>query len=144
MDRKEVLKSWRLDENVVRLVNDLSKSLGIKKGEVVEKAIIQYADKINQDELLEEMKSELEEIKNDIKVIRLYHILDTLKRSDYSNNKDVPKLDIRFDKDGKYGKKGEYVIRKGDMEILADYIRHTTNFYDKTIQSLANEDKVIK
>ena len=40
MDRKEVLKSWRIDESVVKLVNTLSETLGIKKGEVVEKAII--------------------------------------------------------------------------------------------------------
>ena len=32
MDRKEVLKSWRIDESVVKLVNTLSETLGIKKG----------------------------------------------------------------------------------------------------------------
>ncbi len=44
MDRKEVLKTWRIDESIVKLVDNLSETLGIKKGEVIEKAIIQLAE----------------------------------------------------------------------------------------------------
>lgn len=57
MDRKEVLKSWRIDESVVKLVNTLSETLGIKKGEVVEKAIIQLAKQTSKEETLKDRKS---------------------------------------------------------------------------------------
>ena len=55
----------------------------IKKREVVEKAIIQLAKQTSREETLNEMKDKLDEMMNEIKIIRMYHILDTLKRSDY-------------------------------------------------------------
>lgn len=136
MDRKEVLKSWRIDESVVKLVNTLSETLGIKKGEVVEKAIIQLAKQTSKEETLNEMKDKLDEMMNEIKIIRMYHVLDTLKSSDYSNIKNVPSLDIRFDDDGKYGNKGDYVVKIGDIEKLTEYLSKTTNYYDEALSKL--------
>jgi len=133
MDRKEVLKSWRIDESVVKLVNTLSKTLGIKKGEVVEKAIIQLAKQTSREETLNEMKDKLDEMMNEIKIIRMYHILDTLKRSDYSNIKNVPSLTLKFDEDGKYGNKGDYVVKIEDVDKLTEYLSKTTNYYDKAL-----------
>ena len=133
MDRKEVLKSWRIDESVVKLVNTLSETLGIKKGEVVEKAVIQLTSR---EETLKEMKDKLDEMMNEIKIIRMYHVLDTLKSSDYSNIKNVPSLDIKFDDDGKYGNKGDYVVKIGDIEKLTEYLSKTTNYYDEALSKL--------
>ena len=133
MDRKEVLKSWRVDESVVKLVNTLSESLGIKKGEVVEKAIIQLAKQTSREETLNEMKEKLDEMMNEIKIIRMYHVLDTLKSSDYSNIKNVPSLEIRFDEDGRYGNKGDYVVKIEDVDKLTEYLSKTTNYYDKAL-----------
>lgn len=133
MDRKEVLKSWRIDESVVKLVNTLSETLGIKKGEVVEKAIIQLAKQTSKEETLNEMKDKLDEMMNEIKIIRMYHILDTLKRSDYSNIKNVPSLTLKFDEDGKYGNKGDYVVKIEDVDKLTEYLSKTTNYYDKAL-----------
>lgn len=139
MDRKEVLKSWRVDESVVKLVNNLSESLGIKKGEVVEKAIIQLAKQTSREETLNEMKEKLDEMMNEIKIIRMYHVLDTLKSSDYSNIKDVPSLEIRFDEDGKYGNKGDYVVRVGDIDKLTEYLSKTTNYYDEALSKIVKK-----
>lgn len=139
MDRKEVLKSWRVDESVVKLVNTLSESLGIKKGEVVEKAIIQLAKQTSREETLNEMKEKLDEMMNEIKIIRMYHVLDTLKSSDYSNIKNVPALEIRFDEDGKYGNKGDYVVRMADYDKLTEYLSKTTNYYDKALSKVVME-----
>lgn len=139
MDRKEVLKSWRIDESVVKLVNTLSETLGIKKGEVVEKAIIQLAKQTSREETLNEMKDKLDEMMNEIKIIRMYHILDTLKRSDYSNIKDVPSLTLRFDEDGKYGNKGDYVVRVGDIDKLTEYLSKTTNYYDEALSKIVKK-----
>ena len=136
MDRKEVLKSWRIDESVVKLVNTLSETLGIKKGEVVEKAIIQLAKQTSKEETLNEMKDKLDEMMNEIKIIRMYHILDTLKRSDYSNIKNVPSLEIRFDEDGRYGNKGDYVVKIEDVDKLTEYLSKTTNYYDKALSEV--------
>ena len=136
MDRKEVLKSWRVDESVVKLVNTLSESLGIKKGEVVEKAIIQLAKQTSREETLNEMKEKLDEMMNEIKVIRMYHVLDTLKSSDYSNIKNVPSLEIRFDEDGRYGNKGDYVVKIEDVDKLTEYLSKTTNYYDKALSEV--------
>lgn len=133
MDRKEVLKSWRIDESVVKLVNTLSETLGIKKGEVVEKAIIQLAKQTSREETLNEMKDKFDEMMNEIKIIRMYHILDTLKRSDYSNIKNVPSLTLKFDEDGKYGNKGDYVVKIEDVDKLTEYLSKTTNYYDKAL-----------
>lgn len=133
MDRKEVLKSWRIDESVVKLVNTLSETLGIKKGEVVEKAIIQLAKQTSREKTLNEMKDKLDEMMNEIKIIRMYHILDTLKRSDYSNIKNVPSLTLKFDEDGKYGNKGDYVVKIEDVDKLTEYLSKTTNYYDKAL-----------
>lgn len=139
MDRKEVLKSWRVDESVVKLVNTLSESLGIKKGEVVEKAIIQLAKQTSREETLNEMKEKLDEMMNEIKIIRMYHVLDTLKSSDYSNIKDVPSLEIRFDEDGKYGNKGDYVVRVEDYDKLTEYLLKTTNYYDNALSRVVKK-----
>lgn len=141
MDRKEVLKSWRVDESVVKLVNTLSESLGIKKGEVVEKAIIQLAKQTSREETLNEMKEKLDEMMNEIKIIRMYHILDTLKRSDYSNIKNVPSLEIRFDDDGKYGNKGDYVVRVKDLDKLVEYLSKTTNYYDEALKKVVKNEE---
>lgn len=141
MDRKEVLKTWRIDESIVKLVNNLSETLGIKKGEVIEKAIIQLAEQTSKEETLNEMKDKLDEIMNEVKVIRMYHILDTLKSSDYSNIKDVPSLEIRFDDDGKYGNKGDYVVRIGDLNKLAEYLSKTTNYYDEALKRVVKNEE---
>lgn len=136
MDRKEVLKTWRIDESIVKLVNNLSETLGIKKGEVIEKAIIQLAEQTSKEETLNEMKDKLDEIMNEVKVIRMYHILDTLKSSDYSNIKDVPSLTLRFDEDGRYGNKGDYVVKVGDIDKLTEYLLKTTNYYDEALSKI--------
>lgn len=136
MDRKEVLKTWRIDESIVKLVNNLSETLGIKKGEVIEKAIIQLAEQTSKEETLNEMKDKLDEMMNEIKIIRMYHVLDTLKSSDYSNIKDVPSLTLRFDEDGRYGNKGDYVVKVGDIDKLTEYLSKTTNYYDEALSKI--------
>ena len=136
MDRKEVLKTWRIDESIVKLVNNLSETLGIKKGEVIEKAIIQLAEQTSKEETLNEMKDKLDEMMNEVKIIRMYHILDTLKSSDYSNIKDVPSLTLRFDEDGRYGNKGDYVVKVGDIYKLTEYLSKTTNYYDEALSKI--------
>lgn len=136
MDRKEVLKTWRIDESIVKLVNNLSETLGIKKGEVIEKAIIQLAEQTSKEETLNEMKDKLDEMMNEVKIIRMYHILDTLKSSDYSNIKDVPSLTLRFDEDGRYGNKGDYVVKVGDIDKLTEYLSKTTNYYDEALSKI--------
>lgn len=141
MDRKEVLKTWRIDESIVKLVNNLSETLGIKKGEVIEKAIIQLAEQTSKEETLNEMKDKLDEIMNEVKVIRMYHILDTLKSSDYSNIKDVPSLTLRFDEDGRYGNKGDYVVKVGDIDKLTEYLLKTTNYYDEALSKIIKKTK---
>lgn len=139
MDRKEVLKSWRIDESVVKLVNTLSETLGIKKGEVVEKAIIQLAKQTSREETLNEMKDKLDEMMNEVKIIRMYHVLDTLKSSDYSNIKNVPSLTLKFDEDGRYGNKGDYVVRVGDIDKLSEYLSKTTNYYDEALSKIVKK-----
>ena len=141
MDRKEVLKSWRIDESVVKLVNTLSETLGIKKGEVVEKAVIQLAKQTSREETLNEMKDKLDEMMNEIKIIRMYHVLDTLKSSDYSNIKNVPSLTLKFDEDGRYGNKGDYVVKVGDIDKLAEYLSNTTNYYDEALSKIVKKDE---
>lgn len=136
MDRKEVLKTWRIDESIIKLVNNLSETLGIKKGEVIEKAIIQLAEQTSKEETLNEMKDKLDEMMNEVKIIRMYHILDTLKSSDYSNIKDVPSLTLRFDEDGRYGNKGDYVVKVGDIDKLTEYLSKTTNYYDEALSKI--------
>ena len=128
MDRKEVLKSWRIDESVVKLVNTLSETLGIKKGEVVEKAIIQLAKQTSKEETLNEMKDKLDEMMNEIKVIRMYHVLDTLK----------------FDEDGRYGNKGDYVVKIEDVDKLTEYLSKTTNYYDEALSKLIKNNAQVE
>lgn len=141
MDRKEVLKTWRIDESIVKLVNNLSETLGIKKGEVIEKAIIQLAEQTSKEETLNEMKDKLDEMMNEVKIIRMYHILDTLKSSDYSNIKDVPSLTLRFDEDGRYGNKGDYVVKVGDIDKLTEYLSKTTNYYDEALSKIVKKEE---
>ena len=144
MDRKEVLKSWRIDESVVKLVNTLSETLGIKKGEVVEKAIIQLAKQTSKEETLNEMKDKLDEMMNEIKIIRMYHVLDTLKSSDYSNIKNVPSLTLKFDEDGRYGNKGDYVVKIEDVDKLTEYLSKTTNYYDEALSKLITNNAQVE
>ena len=87
----------------------------------------------------DEMKDKLNEMINEIKIIRMYHILDTLKRSDYSNIKDVPSLTLRFDEDGKYGNKGDYVVKIEDVDKLTEYLSKTTNYYDKALSEVVKK-----
>ena len=134
MDRKEVLKSWRIDESVVKLVNTLSETLGIKKGEVVEKAIIQLAKQTSKED----------EMMNEIKIIRMYHVLDTLKSSDYSNIKNVPSLTLKFDEDGRYGNKGDYVVKIEDVDKLTEYLSKTTNYYDEALSKLIKNNAQVE
>ncbi len=144
MDRKEVLKSWRIDESVVKLVNTLSETLGIKKGEVVEKAVIQLAKQTSREETLNEMKDKLDEMMNEIKIIRMYHVLDTLKSSDYSNIKNVPSLTLKFDEDGRYGNKGDYVVKIEDVDKLTEYLSKTTNYYDEALSKLIKNNAQVE
>ena len=130
------MKTWRIDESIVKLVDNLSETLGIKKGEVIEKAIIQLAEQTSKEETLNEMKDKLDEMMNEVKIIRMYHILDTLKSSDYSNIKDVPSLTLRFDEDGRYGNKGDYVVKVGDIDKLTEYLSKTTNYYDEALSKI--------
>lgn len=108
----------------------------MKKGDVIEYAVNKILNNIEYQSSLNEFKKEIDEIMNEIKIIRMYHILDTLKRSDYSNIKNVPSLDIKFDEDGRYGNKGDYVVKIGDIEKLTEYLSKTTNYYDEALSKL--------
>ena len=87
------------------------------------------------------MKEKLDEMMNEIKIIRMYHVLDTLKSSDYSDIKNVPSLDIRFDDDGKYGNKGDYVVRVKDLDKLVEYLSKTTNYYDEALKKVVKNEE---
>lgn len=127
------------DETNERIVT-LSKILGVNKGDIVDNAVSSYYSTIEKESEMnasfDEMKDKLNEMINEIKIIRMYHILDTLKRSDYSNIKDVPSLTLRFDEDGKYGNKGDYVVKIEDVDKLTEYLSKTTNYYDKALSEV--------
>ena len=132
------------DETNERIVT-LSKILGVNKGDIVDNAVSSYYSTIEKESEMnasfDEMKDKLNEMINEIKIIRMYHILDTLKRSDYSNIKDVPSLTLRFDEDGKYGNKGDYVVRVEDYDKLVEYLSKTTNYYDEALKKVVKSEE---
>lgn len=134
---------YRVTDKTNERIVKLSKILGVNKGDVVDYAINSYYSTIEKESEMktyfDEMKGKLDEMMNEIKIIRMYHILDTLKRSDYSNIKDVPSLTLRFDEDGKYGNKGDYVVRVGDIDKLTEYLSKTTNYYDEALSKIVKK-----
>lgn len=136
MDEKRKTYSYRLKDDVNKKIEYLTQYLNMKKGDVIEYAVNKILNNIEYQSSLNEFKKEIDEIMNEIKIIRMYHILDTLKRSDYSNIKNVPSLGIKFDEDGRYGNKGDYVVKIGDIEKLTEYLSKTTNYYDEALSKL--------
>lgn len=131
---------YRVTDKTNERIVKLSKILGVNKGDIVDNAVSSYYSTIEKESEMnmsfDEMKGKLDEMMNEIKIIRMYHILDTLKRSDYSNIKDVPSLTLRFDEDGKYGNKGDYVVKIEDVDKLTAYLSRTTNYYDKALSEV--------
>lgn len=134
---------YRVTDKTNERIVKLSKILGVNKGDIVDNAVSSYYSTIEKESemntSIDEMKYKLGEMMNEIKVIRMYHILDTLKRSDYSNIKDVPSLTLKFDEDGRYGNKGDYVVKIEDVDKLTDYLSKTTNYYDKALSEVAKK-----
>lgn len=134
---------YRVTDKTNERIVKLSKILGVNKGDIVDNAVSSYYSTIEKESEMntniDEMKYKLDEMMNEIKVIRMYHILDTLKRSDYSNIKDVPSLTLKFDEDGRYGNKGDYVVKIQDVDKLTDYLSKTTNYYDKALSEVAKK-----
>ena len=128
---------YRVTDKTNERIVKLSKILGVNKGDIVDNAVSSYYSTIEKESEMntniDEMKYKLDEMMNEIKVIRMYHILDTLKRSDYSNIKNVPSLTLKFDEDGRYGNKGDYVVKIEDVDKLTEYLSKTTNYYDKAL-----------
>ena len=126
---------YRVTDKTNERIVKLSKILGVNKGDIVDNAVSSYYSTIEKESemntSIDEMKYKLDEMMNEIKVIRMYHILDTLKRSDYSNIKNVPSLTLKFDEDGRYGNKGDYVVKIEEVDKLTEYLSKTTNYYDK-------------
>lgn len=127
---------FRINETTNDRIEQLAKGLSINKSEVLEQAIEKFSQACDKQEESQLIKNKLEEMMNEIKIIRMYHILDTLKRSDYSNIKNVPSLEIRFDEDGRYGNKGDYVVKIEDVDKLTEYLSKTTNYYDKALSEV--------
>ena len=132
---------FRINETTNDRIEQLAKGLSINKSEVLEQAIEKFGQTCDKQEESQLIKSKLEEMMNEIKIIRMYHVLDTLKRSDYSNIKDVPSLEIRFDEDGKYGNKGDYVVRVEDYDKLVEYLSKTTNYYDEALKMVVKSEE---
>ena len=44
-----------------------------------------------------------------------------------------------FDEDGRYGNKGDYVVKIEDVDKLTDYLSKTTNYYDKALSEVAKK-----
>lgn len=134
---------YRVTDKTNERIVKLSKILGVNKGDIVDNAVSSYYSTIEKESEMntniDEMKYKLDEMMNEIKVIRMYHILDTLKRSDYSNIKDVPSLTLKFDEDGRYGNKGDYVVKIEDVDKLTEYLSKTTNYYDKALSEVAKK-----
>lgn len=134
---------YRVNKETNEKIVKLAEILNVNKGDVVDYAINSYYSTIEKESEMktyfDEMKGKLDEMMNEIKIIRMYHILDTLKRSDYSNIKDVPSLTLRFDEDGKYGNKGDYVVRVGDIDKLTEYLSKTTNYYDEALSKIVKK-----
>lgn len=132
---------FRINETTNDRIEQLAKGLSINKSEVLEQAIEKFGQTCDKQEESQLIKSKLEEMMNENKIIRMYHVLDTLKRSDYSNIKDVPSLEIRFDEDGKYGNKGDYVVRVEDYDKLVEYLSKTTNYYDEALKKVVKSEE---
>lgn len=134
---------YRVNEETNERIVTLSKILGVNKGDIVDNAVSSYYSTIEKESEMnasfDEMKDKLDEMMNEIKIIRMYHVLDTLKSSDYSNIKDVPSLTLKFDEDGRYGNKGDYVVKIEDVDKLTDYLSKTTNYYDKALSEVAKK-----
>lgn len=134
---------YRVNEETNERIVTLSKIFGVNKGDIVDNAVSSYYSTIEKESEMnasfDEMKDKLDEMMNEIKIIRMYHVLDTLKRSDYSNIKDVPSLTLKFDEDGRYGNKGDYVVKIEDVDKLTDYLSKTTNYYDKALSEVAKK-----
>ena len=141
MDEKRKTYSYRLKDDVNKKIEYLTQYLNMKKGDVIEYAVNKILNNIEYQSSLNEFKKEIDEMMNEIKIIRMYHVLDTLKSSDYSNIKNVPSLDIRFDDNGKYGNKGDYVVRVGDLDKLAEYLSKTTNYYDEALKKVVKNEE---
>lgn len=127
---------FRINETTNDRIEQLAKGLSINKSEVLEQAIEKFSQSCDKQEESQLIKNKLEEMMNEIKIIRMYHVLDTLKSSDYSNIKNVPSLEIRFDEDGRYGNKGDYVVKIEDVDKLTEYLSKTTNYYDKALSEV--------
>ena len=136
MDEKRKTYSYRLKDDVNKKIEYLTQYLNMKKGDVIEYAVNKILNNIEYQSSLNEFKKEIDEMMNEIKIIRMYHVLDTLKSSDYSNIKNVPSLEIRFDEDGRYGNKGDYVVKIEDVDKLTEYLSKTTNYYDKALSEV--------
>ena len=136
---------YRVNEETNERIVTLSKILGVNKGDIVDNAVSSYYSTIEKESEMnasfDEMKDKLDEMMNEIKIIRMYHILDTLKRSDYSNIKNVPSLTLKFDEDGKYGNKGDYVVKIEDVDKLTEYLSKTTNYYDKALEKVVKNEE---
>lgn len=134
---------YRVTDKTNERIVELSKILGVNKGDIVDNAVSSYYSTIEKETEIKtqfvEMKDKLDEMMNEIKIIRMYHVLDTLKSSDYSNMKDVPSLTLRFDEDGRYGNKGDYVVRVGDIDKLTEYLSKTTNYYDEALSKIVKK-----
>ena len=136
---------YRVTEETNEKIVKLAEMLNVYKGDVVDYAISSYYSTIEKESEVKthfaEMNDKLNEMMNEIKIIRMYHVLDTLKSSDYSNIKNVPSLTLKFDEDGRYGNKGDYVVKVGDIDKLAEYLSNTTNYYDETLSKIVKKDE---
>lgn len=136
---------YRVTEETNEKIVKLAEMLNVNKGDVVDYAISSYYSTIEKESKVKthfaEMNDKLNEMMNEIKIIRMYHVLDTLKSSDYSNIKNVPSLTLKFDEDGRYGNKGDYVVKVGDIDKLAEYLSNTTNYYDEALSKIVKKDE---
>lgn len=136
---------YRVTEETNEKIVKLAEMLNVNKGDVVDYAISSYYSTIEKESEVKmhfaEMNDKLNEMMNEIKIIRMYHVLDTLKSSDYSNIKNVPSLTLKFDEDGRYGNKGDYVVKVGDIDKLAEYLSNTTNYYDEALSKIVKKDE---
>ena len=144
MDEKRKTYSYRLKDDINRKIEYLTQYLDMNKGEVIEYAVNKILDNLEYQKSLDEFKKEIDEMMNEIKIIRMYHVLDTLKSSDYSNIKNVPSLTLKFDEDGRYGNKGDYVVKIEDVDKLTEYLSKTTNYYDEALSKLIKNNAQVE
>lgn len=130
---------FRINETTNDRIEQLAKGLSINKSELLEQAIEKFSQAYDKQKESQLIVNKLEEMMNEIKTIRMYHVLDTLKSSEYSNIKDVPSLTLRFDEDGRYGNKGDYVVKIEDVDKLTEYLSKTTNYYDKALSEVVKK-----